>query len=278
MIEASLDKLSPIPLYVQLADWLERSIQDGRYAIGAKLPPEEQLADTFDLNRNTVRHAISVLVDKGVLSRKKGIGTFVRRKHGIHPVHTLGEMVSFVDDFNASDIRIEDRLTEQSVIPAPAEIAALLEVKAEDRLVKIERLRLADGTPFLLETQYYTCKDFGRLSEIEITGSMYKILTDQFHADLDHALQTIRAVLPSQPVAQKLGISTSTPCLYIESLAYTAEDKCIEVLRSYYRGDRYLFRVQTGSYGNGIRVDRTKYARLADAGRTGNENTYVRDL
>lgn len=252
---SGIDKLSPMPLYIQLSEWLEKSIQSGQFSIGSKLPPEEELASRFELNRNTVRHAISLMIDKGILIKKRGIGTFVRRKQSICPVHRLEEMVSFVDDFNVSDIRIDDRILDQSAIIATPEIAALLQIGARDQVVRIERLRFADGTPFLLETQYYSYESFSRLLEIEIKGSMYKILTEQFQADLDHAIQTIRAVLASQEAAQKLGISPSVPCLYIESLAYNSENRCIEILQSYYRGDRYLFRVETGAYNHGIRVD-----------------------
>jgi GntR family transcriptional regulator len=251
-----IDKLSAMPLYIQLAESLEKSIQGGQYSIGSKIPPEEELAQRFELNRNTVRHAISLMVDRGILVKKRGIGTFVRRKQNIYPVHRLDQMVSFVDDFNIGDIRIDDWIIDKSAIQATPEIAALLQLEEGGKAVRIERLRLAEGTPFVLETQYYSYQEFGRLLEIPIKGSMYKILSEQFHADLDHAVQTIRAVLASQETAQKLSIAPAVPCLYIESLAYNSENRCIEILHSYYRGDRYLFRVQTGAYSHGIRVDR----------------------
>jgi len=268
-----IDKLSPVPLYIQLSGLLEKTIQDGVYGIGSRLPPEEELALEFRLNRNTVRHAISVLVDKGILAKRRGIGTFVRRKQSLFPVHRLEKMVSFVDDFNVSDIRIEDRVIDQSAIKAPPEIAALLQLGEGGKVVRIERLRLADGTPFLLETQFYSYEEFGRLLEIEIKGSMYRILTDQFKADLDHAVQTIRAVQASQETAQKLNISPVVPCLYIESLAYNSENKCLEVLHSYYRGDRYLFRVQTGAYHDGVRIDHTEWLPPAPGRQAGDKES-----
>jgi DNA-binding GntR family transcriptional regulator len=81
---------------------------------------------------------------------------------------------------------------------------------------------------------------------------MYEILTEAFDADLDHSQQSICAVIPSEEVAAHLGIAQSTPCIFLESLAYTADELCIEVLHSYYRGDRYLFKVETREYHRGI--------------------------
>ena len=87
---------------------------------------------------------------------------------------------------------------------------------------------------------------------MEIKGSLYQILTNRFNADLNRSIQTIRAVKPTKRIAQKLDISIEIPCIFIESFAYTADDVCIEVLQSYYRGDRYLFRVEAGQYRRGM--------------------------
>jgi len=75
-----IDKTSPLPLYVQVADWLESMIMRGRYQINSKLPSEGELAQKFQLNRNTIRQAISLLVQKGFVEKQKGVGTFVKRK------------------------------------------------------------------------------------------------------------------------------------------------------------------------------------------------------
>jgi len=106
--------------------------------------------------------------------------------------------------------------------------------------------------PLVLEIQYYSFNRYGKLLDMSIKGSMYEILTKKFSADLDHSEQTIRAVFPSEEIADSLDISQSVPCIFLESLAYTADDLCIEVLHSYYRGDRYLFKVETREYHRGI--------------------------
>ncbi|HKZ54259.1 MAG TPA: GntR family transcriptional regulator [Anaerolineales bacterium] len=243
-----IDRSSPIPLYVQLASWLEKEIADSRFDIGARLPAEMELATLAGLNRNTVRHALASLAEKGLLATEKGRGTFVRRKQVLHPIRQLGRLTSFVDDFDLSDVLIEDVTLSKEKARAKPDLAKKLMISAGEPVVRIERLRIADKTPFVLERQYYTYRDFGRLLDIELKGSMYRLLTAQFRADLHHSAQTVRAVRPLRDVAQKLGIRQDVPCLFLESLAYTEKNTCIEVLESYYRGDRYAFKVETGQY------------------------------
>ena len=124
-------------------------------------------------------------------------------------------------------------------------------------LVRIDRLRLADGIPYVLERQYYDHARFGRLLEIDIQGSLYQLLTREFAVDLHRSQQTLRAVRPPRPVAHKLQISTDVPCMFLESLTSDPHGRCLEVLQAYYRGDRYTFRVESGRYADEPTLGRT---------------------
>ncbi|MBN2324470.1 MAG: GntR family transcriptional regulator [Spirochaetes bacterium] len=248
----AIDKSNPIPLYIQLGNWLEMMIKADSFKVGSMLPSENELATVVEVNRNTVRHAITLLIQKGLVEKKKGVGTFVKRKLPIYPVRKLNRMTSFVDDFEMDNVEIEDRILLKEKVPVTPDIAEKLFLTPQEFAVKIERLRIADKLPLVLEIQYYRFSSFGRLLEMDIKGSMYKILTTIFDVDLDHSVQTIRAVYPTEDIADKLHITPSIPCIFLESLAYTEEGLCIEVLHSFYRGDRYLFKVETGEYYRGI--------------------------
>lgn len=247
-----VDKSNPIPLYIQLSDWLERMIRSETFGLGSLLPSEEELSREVEVNRNTVRHAISLLVQKGLVEKRKGVGTLVKRKFPLYPVHKLNRMTSFVDDFEMDNVEIEDKIIAKEKIPATPELTDKLMLEPGEPVVRIGRLRIADKVPLVLEIQYYSFNRYGNLLDMGIKGSMYEILTKKFSADLDHSEQTIRAVFPSEEIADSLDISQSVPCIFLESLAYTADDLCIEVLHSYYRGDRYLFKVETREYHRGI--------------------------
>jgi len=243
-----IDKTSPIPLYVQVTEYLEKMIKKDKFPVGTKLPSEGELAGLFQLNRNTIRQAISLLVQKGLVEKQRGVGTFLKEKTSLSPIHQLGSMVSFVDDFNLDNINLEERIIQKKKIRAGEELAEKLMINVDDEVVEIERLRIADKNPLVLERQYYSFKDFGELLEMELKGSMYQLLVSHFKADLDHSIQTIRAVKPSREIARLMGISSDTPCIFLESLAYNSLNVCIEILQSFYRGDRYMFRVETGKY------------------------------
>lgn len=243
-----LDKTNPLPLYVQVADWLESMIKEERYQINTKIPSEGDLAQKFQLNRNTIRQAISMLVQKGFVEKQKGVGTFVKRKSPLSPIHKFGRMASFIDDFNLDNIVIEDNVILKKKITAGDELAGKLDIKPEDEVVQIDRVRIADKTPLIFERQFYSFRDFGELLEMEIKGSMYQILTKHFAADLNYSIQTLRAVNQVKEITRVLKINPNTPCLFLESLAYNSQNICIEVLQSFYRGDRYLFKVETGQY------------------------------
>ena len=247
-MQDSIDKTSPLPLYVQVADWLESMIKEEGYQINTKLPSEGDLAQKFQLNRNTIRHAISLLVQKGFVEKQKGVGTFVKRKTPLLPIHKFGRMASFVDDFNLNNIEIEDRVILKKKIMAGNELAEKLDIKPEDYVLQIDRVRIADKAPLIFERQFYSFRDFGELLEMEIKGSMYQILTKHFAADLNRSIQTLCAINMAKEIAQVLKISKNTPCLFLESLAYNSQNVCIEVLQSFYRGDRYIFKMEAGQY------------------------------
>lgn len=253
----TLDKASPIPLYVQLAGRLESLVAEGAYPVGARLPGEEELGRQYALNRNTVRHALALLAQRGLVRTERGVGSFVERSRLLAPIHRLDRITSFVDDFSLGQVHTEDSLLAREKVRASHDLADKLGVPHGADLVRLDRLRLADGVPYVLERQYYDHARFGRLLEIDIQGSLYQLLTREFDVQLDRSVQTLRAVRPPRPVAHRLQISTDVPCMFLESATSDPHGRCLEVLQAYYRGDRYLFRVESGRYAETMTLGRT---------------------
>jgi GntR family transcriptional regulator len=248
MMNEILDKHSPIPLYHQLANWIESRIADGTFQVGETISSEMQLAEDFQLNRNTVRHALASLSQKGLLERRRGIGTFVKRKALLTPVHRLGRITSFIDDFDINGVELNDHELSKDVVKASNEIASKLQLDTGARVIYIERLRIAERTPFVLERQYYAYEAFKELLQEKIRGSMYKILMQHFNVDLHHSVQTLRAMMPPEEITHRLNIGKTIPCMFMESITYDSQDCPVELLYSFYRGDRYLFQVESTQY------------------------------
>jgi GntR family transcriptional regulator len=77
---------------------------------------------------------------------------------------------------------------------------------------------------------------------------MYKILVQHYSVDLHHSVQTLRAIMPTEEIAHRLNIGKTIPCMFMESITYDSQDSPLELLYSYYRGDRYLFQVESTQY------------------------------
>src|SRR3990172_8197513 len=129
----TFDRSSPLPIYLQLANWAEAKIVERQFAVGAKLPSESHLARQFRLNRNTVRQAIALLVQSGLVEKRKGIGNFVVRGTALLPTHQLGRMTSFVDDFQRHTVEIEDTILSKEKVKAPGGVGGACRAAAHCR-------------------------------------------------------------------------------------------------------------------------------------------------
>src|SRR6185437_1950175 len=138
-----VDRTSPVPLYFQVAQRLERAIESGELPQGAQLDNEIQLAEQLGLSRPTMRRAMQYLVDKGLLVRKRGIGTQVVRAKVKRPV----ELSSLWDDLAGSGQEPTTTVLSNVVEPAAGEVARRLGVSDGTPVIALERLRYAKSEP-----------------------------------------------------------------------------------------------------------------------------------
>src|SRR5438067_6031104 len=130
---------SPVPLYFQVAQRLEQLIESGEMPPGSRLENEIALADQLGLSRPTMRQAIQHLVDKGLLVRKRGVGTQV-----VHArVRRQVELSSLFDDLDRAHRQPRTEVLRFEVTNAPDDVAVALRLPAGDRVLTIERLRYA---------------------------------------------------------------------------------------------------------------------------------------
>ncbi|MFO7253432.1 MAG: GntR family transcriptional regulator [Actinomycetes bacterium] len=145
-LEFDLDRSSPVPLYFQVAEQISEAIRRGDLAPGARLDNEIRLADRLGLSRPTVRQAIQYLVDKGLLVRKRGVGTQVVHGQVRRPV----ELTGLHDDLRRAGREPSTRVLEITTVPADEATAAHLGVPPGTEVVRMERLRYARGEPIAL--------------------------------------------------------------------------------------------------------------------------------
>ncbi len=243
-----VDPSNPIPKYLQISAWLKELIQTGRYKEGERLPSEIELSRLCEVNRNTLRQAISELTAEGLLRKEKGKGTFVSMSKPVPLKHKLERISSFRDDLNEIGIEENTILLKKGIEDAPDHVAKALILGAKSKVISVCRLRKGDDIPLIYEESYLPGEMFNGILVMDLTGSMYKILSERFDIILARCEQTIRAVNLNVQIAKLFGLPKNSAGLYMESVTYNENNIPIEVLCSYYRGDKYVFEVELGRY------------------------------
>ena len=243
-----VDPNNPIPKYLQISTWLRESIQVGRYKTDERLPSEIELSQMCQVNRNTLRQAIGELSAEGLLRKVNGLGTFVSSPGPINLRHKLNRISSFSRELHQAGIREKTRLLEKGYKKPPGQVAKSLALGADSRVIAIRRLRTGDDIPLIYEETYLPEDLFEGILEMDLTGSIYEIFNNTFNVELARCEQTIRAVNMKESIASLFGIEEPAAALYMESVTYNDRNMPVEVLRCFFRGDKYTFEVELGRY------------------------------
>ncbi len=243
-----IDPDNPIPKYLQISAWLKDLIQSGRYERGSTLPSEVELARICQVNRNTLRQAISELTMAGMLRKDKGRGTFVCAETPLAVTHKLKSISSFSSDLLALGIRGKTKIIKKGVEEANEHLSRRLILSLNSQVVVIRRLRTGNEVPFIYEESYLPHSIFKDILQMDLTHSMYQIISDRFNVTLARSDQMIRAVNLKGKIASYLNVPENTAAFFMESLTYDENSMPVELLYSYYRGDKYVFEVEVGRY------------------------------
>jgi DNA-binding GntR family transcriptional regulator len=234
--EVVVNRSSPVPLYFQVAEQLERAILDGSLVPGDRIGNEVALADQLGLSRPTLRQAIQMLVDKGMLVRKRGVGTQVVHSQ----VRRTVELTSLNDDLKRAGRHPSTILLSLDQIEADEESATRLNVPTGTALWELNRLRYLDDEPLALMRNYVP-QSVIDLSRVDFSASG---LYESFRASGIHlrvAHQTISARLAATGEARHLGGRKGDPVLTMERTSYDDKGRAVEFGRHLYRPDLYAY-------------------------------------
>ena len=239
---------NPIPKYLQISTWLKELIRTGRYKKGEKLPSEIELSRICEVNRNTLRQALSELTAQGILRKEKGMGTFVASFEPVTVKHKLSRISSFVDDINRIGIKEKTKLLKIGTEAAGDYVSRNLLLGKGAKVIAVQRLRTGDDVPLIYEESFLPGEMFEGILDMDLTGSMYKLLSERFGVLLARCEQNIRALNLTRKISGLLNVPENSAGLYMESITYNEHNIPIEVLCSYYRGDKYIFEIELGKY------------------------------
>nr|WP_229700762.1 GntR family transcriptional regulator [Streptomyces camponoticapitis] len=222
-----------------MSQQLEAAIEQGGLAPGSLLGNEIELAGRLGLSRPTVRQAIQSLVDKGLLVRRRGVGTQVLHSQVRRPL----ELSSLYDDLEAAGQRPATRVLRNAVEPATAEVAAALGVAEGTDVRLIERLRYAHDEPMArlrnhLPVELLDCDT----AQLEATG-LYRMMR-AVGITLHSARQSVGARAADAEEAGLLGEATGAPLLAMERTTFDDTGRSVEFGSHIYRASRYVFEFQ----------------------------------
>jgi GntR family transcriptional regulator len=233
--DASLDQLR-LPKYYQVKKQLLEVT--AAMAAGSPVPPERELARQYETSRTTVRQALAELVVEGRLLRMQGKGTFVAKPK----VAQVLELASYTEGMRQHGLHPQTRILDVGYVTADEHLSDLLGIRAGGRVLRLHRLRLADGEPMSIDTSHLPARRFpGLRKQLERHASLYETLRTDYGINLAEAEETIETVLADPHNAQLLGVDPGIPLLLLSRHAIDSTGQPVEWAQSWYRGDRYKF-------------------------------------
>ena len=230
------DRSQRTPVWQAIADTLRTDLAEGRYAPGDKLPTEAALAERFGVNRHTVRHGISALVDEGLVRTRRGAGAFVAATPTDYPI---GRRVRFHENLIAAGRRPEKRVLDLEDRAASEGEAHALQIAIGDRVCAYFGLSLADGQPIaIFESLFPLARVPGIVAALQKTSSVTEALKAVGIADYTRASTRLTAVRASATHALHLQLSEGDPLLRSSSVNADLNGQPVEYGRTWFAGDR----------------------------------------
>jgi DNA-binding GntR family transcriptional regulator len=234
--EVPLDRSSPVPLYFQVATRMQEQIENGRLPVGGRLENEVELADRLGVSRPTMRKAIAYLVERGMLVRRRGVGTQI-----VHPkVRRPVELTSLWDDLAKTGRAPRTEVRSLEVGPASESVAATLGLAAGLEVTTVERIRYAGDEPLAIMHNVVPV-DVVRLDPEELQRrGLYELLRAAGRMPRI-ASQVVGAKAASAVEARLLGDARGAPMLTMTRTAWDEGGRIVEYGSHVYRANRYSF-------------------------------------
>lgn len=222
------------PIYMQLSRRLAQLIREGRYKPDEALPSERVLAETLNVSRVTARSAIDQLVTQGLIVRRRGSGNYIA------PMleQPLSQLTSFSEELLRRGYTPSSRWLERKVDLAMTDEQLTLGLSPGAKVVRLERLRLADNVVMAYEMSVLPQTVIA--DPMLVGNSLYEYL-DSVHQAPVRALQHIRAMNAQPLLAEQLGIPDRQAVLFITRIGYLESGQAVELTHSYCRSDYYDF-------------------------------------
>ena len=234
-LDITIDRTSKTPLHTQISEPLASLILDGTLPAGTRLEDELSMAKRLEVSRPTARQAFQHLVDRGLVKRRRGVGTIVSPMH----VHRPMQLTSLLSDLSAAGHTTSTTVLDYTTREADAEDAEHLEVEEGTAVISCPRVRCADGEPIAVLSNLVPASIAPTLEQLE-TGGLYDLLRAQDIIPTT-ARQIIGARNATTREADLLHERRRAALLTSTRVTYDQSGRVIEYGQHIYRASRYTF-------------------------------------
>jgi len=230
---------SPAPLYARVEAVLAENIADKTLPPGSQLPTEDELIQRFAVSRTTVRKAIQNLASRGLIEIQRGRGTFVTQPK---ITQELTELSGFVEDMQALGRNPTAHVIDKQIVAANENVARHLALTTGTLVMRIQRVRLADGVAISFDETYLPLEIGKKIIKNNLENEpIFSLLEEKYNIPLIEAEYRLEAILAEPTAAQALGVDAGSPIFMIERTSYAAGDQPIDYEKLHYRGDLVRF-------------------------------------
>jgi GntR family transcriptional regulator len=230
------------PVYSVIASRAEARIRSGQWAPGSRLPSERVLCNILDVSRATLRQALAELEERGLISRHQGRGTFVARPR---VEAALSGFFSIREALHARGMTVVTRVLGVTVVEASRQLSADLGCLPGDPLVRLERLRLVETEPLVLESSHLPGALFPDLVAADfVTRSLYDILREDYGRAVSDAIEMLEPVITTARESALLGLPGHAPAILTRRVTKDTSGTIVELGHALLRGDRSRFLLQ----------------------------------
>jgi GntR family transcriptional regulator len=228
-----------LPLYAQVEAALAAGIADGSLPAGSQLPPEDGLMQRFGVSRTTVRTTIQHLAQRGLVEIRRGKGTYVTLPKITQDMTAL---TGFVEDMDALGRNATARLVSKEIRPADETVARQLALGRGALVVRICRVRLADGMPLSFDETFLP-RDLGEkvMTDDLEAHPIFTLLEQKYATPLLEAEYKLEAISAEPDVADALRVASGSAIFLIERTSYSTGNRPVDYEKLHYRGDQISF-------------------------------------
>ncbi len=236
-VSEQLDRDAPMPLHAQVSEQIRSRIITGEWPPHYRLRSEPELAVELGISRGTLRRALSTLIRDGLLVQVRGKGTFVTST-AIEP-SIAQKLTTLSEDFARQGVEATTQVRACEVMAAPSPVAALLDLRPGQLVLRLERLRSTPAGPVAWLVNYVRVDLAPGLDQLDLVNrTLFGVLENEYGLKISSGRRTFTATAATARIAVALGVPDGFPLLYLEQITYLDDGRPVEYSDVWIHSDR----------------------------------------